>query len=268
MHSLPLPLGDSAWPSELREDAHNLWKFHLALLQIGKTKKINQPTVLIEEATRAAEGRPLTIMEHSVSTNAYTACRSHNLPFACLAQQVRAAARFLHPLWFKTAANMDVFVRNWAGSHAQLLAALAGQKGKWQQKTIHELARAFFLTGHLCCLQRDLAQNRLFIPLDELQQANVTVAHLQRGIINEAMRRLLWKQTVRIRDAYARGHSLDKDLSGWQRRAFRLYWLGGLYLLAEIENRGYDVWSRPFTFPLFRRLQLRVQVLTGKTSFR
>lgn len=213
-------------------------------------------------------GKPLRVISGDISDGAYAACSQHHLPLGLLADQVRVAARFTQPLRFEGALDLDRFAQQWAGSHAMLLARLAGLKGRWQQQPIGELAKAFFLTGCLCDLERDLARDRVFVPMADLQQFGVSMDHLRQGVMSDAMRRLLWKQTVRIRDAFARGLAIGNDLAGWQRRAFRKHWLGGLYLLAEIEGRKYDLWTRPFTLSRWRRTQLQLQVLTGKTSFR
>ena len=148
------------------------------------------------------------------------------------------------------------------------MARLAGQKGSWQIPLIDELVRAYFLTGRLVYLPEDLARDHLFIPLDEMDHAGVSLEQLREGLVDEAMKRLFWKQTVRIRDAYAHGQNLVKDLTGWQRRVFKRWWLGGLYVLSEIERREYDVWSGPLTLTPLRRVQVQLQALVGKTSFR
>ena len=223
---------------------------------------------LAEEAARAESCTPLRVIPSDICEDAYAACSQHDLPVSYLADQVRVAARFAQPLRFEDALDLGRFTQQWAGSHAMLLARLAGQKGRWQRPSIGELAKAFFLTGRMCDLKRDLARDRVFVPMADLQQFGVSVDHLRQGVMSDAMRRLMWKQTVRIRDAFARGLAIGNDLAGWQRRTFCKHWLGGLYLLAEIEARKYDLWARPFTLSRWRKAQLQLQVLTGKTSFR
>lgn len=231
-------------------------------------RRADAAVFLEEEAARVESGKPLRVIPGDICDGAYAACSKHRLPVSLLADQVRVAARFTQPLRFEGASDLDRFAQQWVGSHAMLLARLAGQKGRWQRRPIGELAKAFFLTGRLCDLKRDLARDRVFFPIADLRQFGVSIDHLRQGVMSDAMQRLLWKQTVRIRDAFARGLAIGNDLAGWQRRVFRKHWLGGLYLLAEIEARKYDLWTRPFTLPRWRRAQLQLQALTGKTSFR
>ena len=267
---LPQPFDETAWPTALRPGAQALWRWHLSLSEPIKGWEAGADirAFFDEEYTRAEAGQPLRVVPASVAEAAYAACRTHALPLSVLAEQVKAAARFTEPIRFATYADLQVFVQQGTGSHARLLARMAGQKGSWQRPSIDELARAFFLTGRLVYLPDDLARDRLFIPLDEMRQAGVSLEQLQAGTVDEAMKRLFWKQTVRIRDAFAQGQNLAKDLSGWQRRAFKRWWLGGLYVLSEIERRDYDVWSKPVALSGLKRMQVRLQALVGKTSFR
>ena len=163
---------------------------------------------------------------------------------------------------------LQAFIQPWAGSQGRLLARLAGHKGSWQLPLVDELTRAFFLTGRLVHLPDDLARDRLFIPLDEMRHAGVSLDQLRAGDVDEAMRRLFWKQIVRVRDAFAQGQSLARDLPRWQRRVFKQWWLGGLELVNEIERRQYDVWSQPLMVSSVQRFRVRMQALAGRTSFR
>lgn len=267
---LPQPFDETVWPRALRPAAQALWHWHLSLSEPMKGWEAGADVRAFfeEEYTRAEAGQPVRVVPASVAEAAYAACRTHTLPLAVLAEQVKAAARFTEPIRFVTYADLHAFVQQRAGSHARLLARMAGHKGSWQLPAIDELARAFFLVGRLIYLPDDLARDRLFIPLDEMQNAGVTEEQLRAGTVDEALKRLFWKQTVRIRDAFAHGQNLAKDLSGWQRRAFKRWWLGGLYVLAEIERRDYDVWSKPIVLSGLKRMQVQLQALVGKTSFR
>ena len=267
---LPQPFDETAWTKALQPAAQALWRWHLSLKTPSQRafEGADQQAFFEEESARAEAGKPLRVVPEPVSQAAYAACGMHNLPLALLAEQVRASARFTGSIQFASYADLHAFVQQWAGAHARLLAHLAGQTGSWQRAPIDELARAFFLTGRLIYLPDDLARDHLFIPLDEMRYANVSLEQLRAGTIDEAMKRLFWKQTVRIRDAFAHGQNLAKDLSGWQRRVFKRWWLGGLYVLGDFERRNYDVWSKPIVLSPKMRVQVRIQALVGKTSFR
>lgn len=267
---LPQPFNGTVWAKALRPAAESLWHWHLHLAEplVDARQQADLEAFFEEESARAEAGESLRILPQPVAEAAYETCRAHNLPRALLADQVKASASLLTAMRFEAYADLQGFMQGWVGSQGRLLARLAGHKGSWQLPLVDELARAFFLTGRLAYLPDDLARDRLFIPLDEMQHAGVSLEQLHAGEVDEAMRRLLWKQTVRIRDAFAQGQALAKDLSGWQRRAFKRWWLGGLELVNQIERRDYDVWSQPFAISSVQRFRIHLQALVGRTSFR
>jgi len=269
-NQLPQPFNETVWTKALRPAARALWQWHLHLAEpvVDSRQMADLDAFFEEESARAEAGQTLRVLPQSVAEAAYQACRAHNLPRALLADQVKASAGFQTAMRFETYAALQAFIQPWAGSQGRLLARLAGHKGSWQLPLIDELTRAFFLTGRLAHLPEDLARDRLYIPLDEMRHAGVSLDQLRAGEVDEALRRLFWKQIVRVRDAFGQGQSLARDLPRWQRRVFKQWWLGGLELVNEIERRQYDVWSQPLTVSSVQRFRVRMQALAGRTSFR
>ena len=264
----PRPFGTEEWPNPKRPAAAALWRWHEHLAAVDGTKGSRSSHFFEEEEEKAKRAHPLRLLPDDVSSAAYETCRAFDLPLEKLAAQIRAAARFTGPIRFRTRAEVDGFVEHWACSHAQLLGGLVELTGSWQRPLVDEMARAFFLLGRLVYLPADLAHDRLYIPLDEMEQAGVAVVQLQAGEVDETVRRLLWKQAVRTRDAFAHGQALAFELSGWQRRAFKKWWLAGLEGLNEIEKRDYDLWGKPFQLSALQRFRVRLQALVGRSTFR
>jgi phytoene synthase len=148
--------------------------------------------------------------------------------------------------------------------HARLLAHLAGLTNSVQIGWVDELARGFFHLAHLLRLPADLARGRLFVPLDELRQYEVSAEQLRTGPATEGARRLLWKQSVRARDALQRGRSLADDLGLRKRYALLRYWHGALALLNELDRRDYDLWAAPIELSRLRRLEVYLLMLFGR----
>jgi phytoene synthase len=245
-----------------------LWQWHLHLAAIDSTKDSRPSRFFEEEEEKAKIAHPLRLLPDDVSSAAYETCRAFDLPLEQLAAQIRAAARFAGPIRFESRAEVDAFIEHWACSHAQLLGGLVELTGSWQRPLVDEMARAFFLLGRLVELPADLARDRLYIPLEEMEQAGVAVVQLKAGEATESVRRLLWKQAVRTRDAFAHGQALAFEVSGWQRRAFKKWWLAGLEVLNEIEKHDYDLWAKPIQLSALQRFRVRLQALVGRSTFR
>lgn len=263
--SLPRPFYDS-WSRRLRPAAQALWDWHSALIDPVVPAGASPDDFFDEERQLAEAGAPVRLMSEEVSSAAYEACETHGLDLELLGAQVEAARVLYGDTRFETTDDLDTFVRLWAVPHARLLAGLAGLDYSVQIAWTDELARGFFYLGRLVMLPADLERDRLFLPLEELRQADVSIDQLREGDLDDGVRRLLWKHSVRIRDALAQGQALIDDLSFRQRYALKRLWFGALALLNELDRRDYDLWTEPLDLSFFRRVQVYLQTVFGRTG--
>lgn len=260
---LPRPFFDS-WRSARRPAARALWDWHSALVEPEVPAGASVDDFFDEERARTEAGDPLRVMSEETWSAAYEACDAHGLNRDWLGAQVEAARLLVGETRFERADELDTFVRLWAASHARLLATLAGLTNSVQRSWVDELARGFFLLARLASLPADLTRGRLFIPMEELRQYDVSVEQLRTGPATESVQRLLWKHTVRIRDALQRGRSLANDLWFWHRYPLLRYWYGALALIDELDRRDFDLWSEPLELSRFRRFEVYLHVVFGR----
>lgn len=260
---LPRPFYDRPWPAATRSAARALWHWHLAVLNAEAVHAWQSIDVSGVEA-----GEHVGWLPEAVQADAHAACVRHNLSRSLLADQVGVAPRLWGRVRFSNAPDLDAVIAAWAGSHGRLLAALADAAHSWQVQYVREFARGLYLVGRLVELPNDARRDRIFIPMLDLEQADVDSERLRRGSVDEPLRRLLWKQVVRARDALAHGAPLVNDVSPSFARALRRWWMGGVEILNVVERRGYDVWSRPVVLSMLQRLQVRFQAQFGRTTFR
>ncbi|HEX7069795.1 MAG TPA: squalene/phytoene synthase family protein [Rhodothermales bacterium] len=260
---LPRPFYDHPWTGNLQADARAFWDWHLTLLNAranSQWREGDADTVLASE--------DVSWIPASISRAAQEACARHRQPLSLLADQVAIAPRLWAPVRFVDAGDLDEVVRTSVGAHARLLAALAGADHSWQVPAVVEFGRGLYLTGRILTLPDDLRGDRQFIPQAELEQSGVSLEHLLAGKVDAAVKRLLWKQVVRARDALARGTPLAAELEPRYARAMRRWWMDALEVLNEVERREFDLWSRPLALAPIRRLQARLLALFGRTTFR
>jgi len=265
---LPRPFYDDWW-GRRRRAAHALWAFHSALtdpiLPVDVSEGTTIDSYFDEERGRVEEGAAVRLVSESVWAAVRRACDDFDLSRDLLGAQVEAARTFVGPVQFETASVLDTFVRLWAVPHGRLLAQLAEQSSG-RNRWVDELSRGFFYLGRLRSVPADVVEDRLFIPVEELEWAGVSIEALRNGPVTEDMRHLLWKQSVRVRDALAQGEPLIRDLSVWRRYALKRYWMGALAILNELERRDFDLWSEPLGLPWWRTCEVYLQVLFGRTS--
>src|SRR5688500_4884939 len=123
-----------------------------------------------------------------------------------------------------------------------------------------ELGVALQLTNILRDIPGDLAQGRLYVPLEDLRTHGCTEADLQRetaaagqGVESAAVKRLLQQQAARARDYYRRAARALPRRD--KRRLAAAEIMGAIYraLLRRIERADYDVFSRVVRIPRPRR---------------
>lgn len=265
--AFPRPFFEEPWPAHSREAARALWNWHIALLREPAHGPVSD-----EVAFRLAEdvegGSHLPWVPRDVANAAYGACSRHGLPRGWLADQVRVAPRMWGSVRIIDQADLESVMLNRAVAHARLLARLAEAAHSWQIPYVDEFARGLFLVGRMMELPADVRADRIFIPLSDLEQAGVSVEQLLEGRVDEPMRKLLWKQVIRARDALAHGAPLAGEVSPRFARAMKRWWMAGVEMLNEVERRDYDLWSRPPALSFFGRLQVRFQARFGRTTFR
>jgi len=265
---LPTPFVEDPWRGAQKEAARALWDWRRALFRPHAGAAFESAGATFEaEARKAEAGRMLALVPADVARAAYRACEAEGLPRERLADQVRAARRFGTKVRFADAAELRAFSDLWAGSHALLLAAMAGAKGGWQRPWIKEMAFGFFLTGRLAALHRDLARDWFFFPLADLERAGIAVEDFREGRTDEKTKRVLWKQVVGARDAFAQGRPLIEELEPRYARSLKRWWHGALEVLREIERRDYDL-SRPLGLSRRHRLQAYLQAMVGRSIFK
>jgi phytoene synthase len=263
---LPRPFSQQ-WSRRRRPAARALWRWHAVLADPSPPADVNGDlsSFFAGEQARAEAGEPLRLVPDAVSTAAFDACAEHDLDRSLLALQVSAAEPLCGRTRFPTEDDRRGFVERWAVPHGRLLAGLAGVAMSVQLQYVDELARGFFYLNRLARLPHDLSDDRLFLPVEALRQKGVSLDQLAAGDVDESVRALLWKESVRVRDALAQGRSLIAALSFRHRFALKRFWIGALELLNELERRDYDLWSRPLTLSFVRRAQVYLQTLLGRS---
>lgn len=268
--NLPKPFYDDGFPREMGPAVRSLWDFHTALLnpRAPALDGDDLQAYFDAEVEKAGRGEPLKMVPPGLADEAYLVCSEHDLPLDLLASQVDAARRCVGPIRFEDNREINTFIDRYAGAHGRLLARMGGVAGSWQLRYVDEFCRGTFWVGRLITLKRDLERDWLFIPQFDLRQSGVTMEQLREGQVDENMRRLLWKQTIRAKDAFAQSEPLPLDLSRRFAGAFKRWWFGGLEVLNEIVRRDYDLFSEPVRLSRYQRAQARVQARFGRTTFR
>ncbi len=121
------------------------------------------------------------------------------------------------------------------------------------------ICTALQLTNFWQDVGRDLACDRIYLPLDDLSRFGYSLDDLRAGCLDNRWRRLMALEVDRTRELLGRGSCLPERVKSELRRQLRLTWLGGMTILNRIESAGYDVFRRRPSLSLVDFLRLYLE---------
>ena len=259
------PFQDVKWPSGRADAVQTAWEWHEFLrdkcpFRSAEEAKDGFEEVKLKFEHEAASG----IVPPSLLHKVHAAVDEHDFPVEWFLKQLEYAHAYYGAIQFGDSLSLKAFIHGWVSPHGYLIAKAADSAHSWQRKYVDELSVAFFIVDGLMHLKSDLEKDRCFIPVTELEHAGVGLDQLKAGVLTNNIGKLLWKQVIRARDAFAQGQPLLKDLERRYRGPFKRNWLTGLELLHELEKRKYDAWSEPLELGKLQKFQIRVLSLIGK----
>ena len=127
-----------------------------------------------------------------------------------------------------------------------------------------DLGLAMQLTNILRDVKEDLERDRVYLPMDEMNEFGYSLEELKAGVINEPFRQLMKFQADRARQYFNSGFALLPFLSPRSRACPAV--LGQIYshILDRIEGRDFDVFDERVS--LSRREKYRVTAQTWMKS--
>ena len=142
----------------------------------------------------------------------------------------------------------------------QMVPVLEPVKGLEAQAALYaqDLGVAFQLANFIRDVGEDLRRGRIYLPIEDLEHFGVTREHLEHGVVDGPVRRLLQYEIARTREIFRSAKPGTRLLHPTSRdcieTATRLY--GGI--LDEVEKADYRVLDRKVAVPIGTRLRVAV----------
>jgi phytoene synthase len=142
-------------------------------------------------------------------------------------------------------------------------AQLFGGKGVIIQNYSEHLGTALQLTNILRDVAEDAAQNRIYLPLEDLQRFNVTEAELLQGLPSPQTTHLFDYEAERALSYFAQADRAWEKMSPLERRTMKpARLMEAIYrtLLDKMRQDRYDVFHQRYRVGLFQKMALATQV--------
>ena len=138
------------------------------------------------------------------------------------------------------------YCRRSANPIGRLMLQLFGDTTKQNNHDSDLICSALQLINFMQDIQQDLVENyRVYFPLDEMTQANVTLQNLNNKSTAPNVVEYIHNQTKRAQLMMLDGSGLGKRLKGRFGMEIRAIISGGLHICDALLNQGDDIYSRP-----------------------
>ena len=202
-----------------------------------------------EELRRSLEGEPSHPITRSL---AWTAAR-YDLPAALFHDLLSAFRQDLTIHRFATFNDLRNYTRRSADPVGRLVLRLYGHNDPELDALSDSICTGLQLANFCQDVGDDARRERIYIPLDECMQFGVDPDDILNGNYTPALDRLLRFQIVRAYKFLNAGMSLPEKLPGKFRVSVRLFILGGLQILNQVQKNPMTTLSRRVKLGVFQK---------------
>jgi len=129
------------------------------------------------------------------------------------------------------------------------------------KKSAEACGIAFQLTNILRDIKEDLARNRIYIPLEDLERFQYTEDDLRHEVEDNRFRSLMAFEAERARSFYEQARPLIKMLSKDSRSCFRAMYESYATILSRIQQKNYQVFGERIRLGPAEKFQILLKAL-------
>jgi phytoene synthase len=240
-------------PKEQRRAIIAVWDFCRAVddaVDEGAAEQSAQPRDAIsfwrDELARCYEGgRP----ETSQGRNLMPLIGRFALPRDAFEDVIDGVAMDLDRSRYQTFDELIEYCRRVASAVGMICIRIFGCRNARSRDYALHLGIALQLTNILRDVKADLAQGRVYLPLDDLAAAGCTIEDLAAGRMSEPVRKVIEFECRRAREFYQRAIDVRPDEDRRRLRAAEIMRAVYFEILKRIERSGYDVFTARVRVP-------------------
>jgi squalene synthase HpnC len=157
---------------------------------------------------------------------------------------------------YDTFEDLLAYCRNSANPIGRIILLLLNYRGEVMMRLSDSICTALQLTNFWQDVSVDLQKDRIYLPLEELEEFDYSEQDLLNRKVNDHFYSLMAFQVQRTAELFVEGKPLlsmvGKDLS----RELKLTWSGGTRILQKIHDQNYDVLTKRPTLTRLEKLEL------------
>jgi squalene synthase HpnC len=164
---------------------------------------------------------------------------------------------------FPTFDDLLYYCQRSANPVGRLVLYVMGYRDAERQALSDHICTALQLANFWQDVDRDLAQGRIYIPLEDMARFGYSEEELRCRMVNDAFRRLIAFEVERARRLFEEGRRLEALVERRLACQLSLFRRGGLHVLDAIERQGFDVFRRRPTVSRLTKAGLALSALVG-----
>ena len=166
----------------------------------------------------------------------------------------------LHRSRYQTFDELIEYCRRVASAVGVMCIEVFGCRDSGSRDYAFNLGLALQVTNIIRDIKADLAQDRVYLPQEDLARFGVTEEMLRAGVMTDPIRKLLAHESQRARQFFTAARQAMPHEAA--RRLVAAEIMGGIYfeILQRIERRGYDVFTERVRVPKLVRARIALQI--------
>ena len=157
---------------------------------------------------------------------------------------------------YETFEDLLAYCRNSANPIGRMVLLLLNYRSEAMMRLSDSICTALQLTNFWQDVSVDLQKDRIYLPLEDLEEFDYSEQDLLNRKVNDHFYSLMAFQVRRTAELFVEGKPLlsmvGKDLS----RELKLTWSGGTRILQKIHDQNYDVLTKRPTLTRLEKLEL------------
>lgn len=190
----------------------------------------------------------------------------HKLPIPWLDQLIQAFEQDVVQSRHKDFQSILDYSKRSANPVGRLVLWLHGVRDERLFEKSDYICTALQLANFWQDVAIDLKKDRVYLPLQDMEQFGYTEKELFAHTYNEAFQKLMAHEVGKTWELFEKGRSLCDEVEPSLKKELRLVYSGGTTILEKIEARDYDVFNRRPKLGMFDKLTMLWQMLTWKSS--
>ena len=145
--------------------------------------------------------------------------------------------------FFKTYDDLLKYCKYSANPVGRIILQLLNCSNRKNILLSDKICTALQITNFLQDINRDIDNNRLYIPASDLKKFDIKISDIKQKINSENLKKLMKFQIIRTKKLYEEGYTLANYIDKKLVLELSLFTLGGLSILRKIEKNNFDTIS-------------------------